>query len=144
MPRFTRGSKNERGVPHEQEGGAGTGSRRDLGRDAEQITSADGGVDEGSSAPRFGGRRPVGAAECSTAGREEASTIGVDAVATELTRRARVPSRRASAPLYFAFDHCFSVRGQGTILTGTVLTGEVKASYDYVLVGNDGLTAMPL
>lgn len=57
---------------------------------------------------------------------EEASTIGVDAVAVELSRRARVPARRASAPLYFAFDHCFSVRGQGTILTGTVLTGEVK------------------
>lgn len=58
----------------------------------------------------------------------EASTIGVDAVAVELSRRARVPARRASAPLYFAFDHCFSVRGQGTILTGTVLTGEVKVS----------------
>lgn len=61
------------------------------------------------------------------AGRET-STIGVDAVAVELSRRARVPVRRASAPLYFAFDHCFSVRGQGTILTGTVLTGEVKVS----------------
>lgn len=58
----------------------------------------------------------------------EASTIGVDAVAVELSRRARVPARRAAAPLYFAFDHCFSVRGQGTILTGTVLTGEVKVS----------------
>lgn len=57
---------------------------------------------------------------------EETSAMGVDAVAGELSRRARVPSRRASAPLYFAFDHCFSVRGQGTILTGTVLTGEVK------------------
>lgn len=59
---------------------------------------------------------------------KEKSTIGVDAVAVELSRRARVPIRRASAPLYFAFDHCFSVRGQGTILTGTVLTGEVKVS----------------
>lgn len=52
--------------------------------------------------------------------------MGIDAVAGEISRRARVPSRRAYAPLYFAFDHCFSVRGQGTILTGTVLTGEVK------------------
>lgn len=58
----------------------------------------------------------------------DTSTMGVDAVAAELTRRARVPGRRASAPLYFAFDHCFSVRGQGTILTGTVLTGELKVS----------------
>lgn len=66
--------------------------------------------------------------EGDTAACGETSTIGVDAVAVELSRRARVPARRASAPLYFAFDHCFSVRGQGTILTGTVLTGEVKVS----------------
>ncbi len=60
---------------------------------------------------------------------DEAPTIGVAAVAEELSRRARVPRRRASgSPLYFAFDHCFSVRGQGTILTGTVLTGELKVS----------------
>lgn len=58
---------------------------------------------------------------------EPSRVLGVEAVALELSRRARVPTRRAaSAPLYFAFDHCFSVRGQGTILTGTVLTGEVK------------------
>lgn len=63
----------------------------------------------------------------------EVSTIGVDAVAVELSRRATVPPRRASDPLYFAFDHCFSVRGQGTILTGTVLTGEVKVSANTLL-----------
>ncbi|CAM9397390.1 unnamed protein product, partial [Hapterophycus canaliculatus] len=61
---------------------------------------------------------------------EEASAVvGVETVALELSRRARVPNRRSeSAPLYFAFDHCFSVRGQGTILTGTVLTGEIKVN----------------
>lgn len=59
---------------------------------------------------------------------DETTSDGVAAVVAELTRRARVPDRRASAPLYFAFDHCFSVRGVGTILTGTVLAGEVKVS----------------
>lgn len=144
MPKSTRGSKKERGIRHGQEGGAGAGSKRDLGRDAKQIVPVDGGVDEDSETPCFGRRRPVDAAELSTTGREETSTMGVDAVAAELTRRARVPVRRASAPLYFAFDHCFSLRGVGTILTGTVLTGEVKASYDYVCVGTDGLPVMPL
>lgn len=56
----------------------------------------------------------------------ETASVGVAEVAAELTQRARLPDRRAKAPLYFAFDHCFSVRGVGTILTGTVLAGEVK------------------
>lgn len=30
-----------------------------------------------------------------------------------------------AVPLLFAVDHCFSIRGQGTILTGTVLQGHV-------------------
>ena len=30
-----------------------------------------------------------------------------------------------TVPLLFAVDHCFSIRGQGTILTGTVLQGQV-------------------
>eukprot|EP00752_Nemacystus_decipiens_P012038 g10673.t1 len=87
------------------------------------------GHDKGTPNARVGGGGTVAeppqgdAAAC-----EEASAIGVDAVALELSRRARVPARRASAPLYFAFDHCFSVRGQGTILTGTILTGEVKVN----------------
>lgn len=31
-------------------------------------------------------------------------------------------------PFRFAIDHCFSLRGQGTILTGTVLSGEIKVN----------------
>lgn len=81
------------------------------------------------SAPREnsgqGDNRPVSAPQST---QYENKTMGVDKLATELTRRARVPSREASASLYFAFDHCFSVRGQGTILTGTMLTGEVRVS----------------
>ena len=35
------------------------------------------------------------------------------------------PLRAVEAPLYLPVDHSFSVRGQGDILTGTVLTGRV-------------------
>lgn len=59
---------------------------------------------------------------------EGEATFGVAAVVAELILQARVPNRRVKAPLYFAFDHCFSVRGVGTILTGTMLAGEVKVS----------------
>ena len=40
----------------------------------------------------------------------------------------RIEPRRydePTVPLLFAVDHCFSIRGQGTILTGTVLQGQV-------------------
>lgn len=72
-----------------------------------------------------GDNRPVSAPQST---QYETKTMGVDEVAAELTRRARVPTREASASLYFAFDHCFSVRGQGTVLTGTMLTGEIRVS----------------
>jgi selenocysteine-specific elongation factor len=43
-----------------------------------------------------------------------------------LQKFAFVPERHASSPFLFAVDHCFSVRGQGTVLTGTVLQGTVN------------------
>jgi len=30
------------------------------------------------------------------------------------------------SPFLFSIDHCFQIKGQGTILTGTVLSGMVK------------------
>ncbi|XP_059614280.1 selenocysteine-specific elongation factor [Phlebotomus argentipes] len=39
-----------------------------------------------------------------------------------------IPSRRTDKPFLFAVDHCFSIRGQGTICTGTVLQGSVRVS----------------
>jgi len=33
-----------------------------------------------------------------------------------------------NSPFVFAVDHCFNVRGQGTVMTGTVLQGEVKVA----------------
>uniref|UniRef100_A0A5S6QCR3 Tr-type G domain-containing protein n=1 Tax=Trichuris muris TaxID=70415 RepID=A0A5S6QCR3_TRIMR len=39
-----------------------------------------------------------------------------------------VPNREAvaDAPFVFYFDHCFNIRGQGTVMTGTVISGTVK------------------
>lgn len=41
-----------------------------------------------------------------------------------------VPSRDSTLPFLFAVDHCFSIRGQGTICTGTVLQGQIKIGDD--------------
>ena len=56
-----------------------------------------------------------------------AAPEGVDALITAILDRVRVPppERVPAPPLLFAVDHCFSVRGQGTVLTGTVLRGAV-------------------
>ncbi|XP_013420042.1 selenocysteine-specific elongation factor-like isoform X1 [Lingula anatina] len=35
------------------------------------------------------------------------------------------PQRVETGPFIFAVDHCFSIRGQGTVMTGTVLSGRV-------------------
>jgi selenocysteine-specific elongation factor len=39
-----------------------------------------------------------------------------------------VPRRDASGPFLFAVDHCFPIRGQGTVLTGTVLAGACRVN----------------
>ena len=37
-----------------------------------------------------------------------------------------IPKRNVNGPLYYAIDHCFSIKGHGTILTGTILGGSVS------------------
>jgi len=40
-----------------------------------------------------------------------------------------LPKRRAdSGPFLFFVDHCFSIKGQGTVMTGTVISGQVKVN----------------
>ena len=36
-----------------------------------------------------------------------------------------LPERIGDGAFVFSVDHCFSIRGQGTILTGTILEGAV-------------------
>lgn len=43
---------------------------------------------------------------------------------------AYTPLRNSTLPFLFAVDHCFSIKGQGTICTGTVLQGRVKIGDD--------------
>jgi len=48
----------------------------------------------------------------------------LDLVAT-LKRMIEVPVRDPDGPLHFAIDHCFPIKGQGTVITGTVLSGSL-------------------
>lgn len=43
----------------------------------------------------------------------------------QLMSMVQVPERSEKGPFYFAIDHCFPIKGQGTVITGTVLNGSV-------------------
>ena len=55
-------------------------------------------------------------------------SASVSALVDAMAAAVRVPQRDASGPFLFAVDHCFAIRGQGTVLTGTALTGCVAVN----------------
>ena len=61
--------------------------------------------------------------------------VGLDALVAALSELGAACGQRARAgaasggsgePFVMAVDHCFAIRGQGTVLTGTVLSGAIK------------------
>jgi small GTP-binding protein len=56
------------------------------------------------------------------------NTEGVTELVELIRNTIEIPNRSASGPLYFAVDHCFSIKGHGTVLTGTVLSGSVSVN----------------
>ena len=70
----------------------------------------------------------VGGEKVAAVGRSElkSESIGLDELVATLRKRARVPKRDIEGPFFFAIDHCFPIRGQGTVVTGTALRGQCK------------------
>ncbi|KJE92526.1 selenocysteine-specific elongation factor, variant [Capsaspora owczarzaki ATCC 30864] len=54
--------------------------------------------------------------------------IGVENLIQVLAKS--VPRQRhdSAAPFVFAVDHCFAIKGQGTVLTGTALSGQIQVN----------------
>jgi translation elongation factor EF-Tu-like GTPase len=79
---------------------------------------------------RTGGNTPTdGLLECFGAGGGDgpgAQAEGVEAIIEELVRLVPAEPRPAKGPFLFSVDHCFALRGQGTVLTGTVLSGMLQ------------------
>ena len=50
-------------------------------------------------------------------------SIGMEDLVTVLKSKVLMPNRDESGHLLFAVDHCFAIKGKGTVLTGTVLSG---------------------
>eukprot|EP00943_MAST-04B_sp_MAST-4B-sp1_P007359 g7359.t1 len=53
-------------------------------------------------------------------------SIGMNTLVDELKAKISIPKRSGEGNLLFAVDHCFSIKGKGTILTGTVLSGGLQ------------------
>ena len=78
-------------------------------------------------AAEVGGVKSAGVAAASD---QKVTTIGLESLVDLLEDRVRLPNRTGEGNLLFAMDHCFNIRGKGTVLTGTVLRGSVKVGRD--------------
>ncbi|XP_026579128.1 selenocysteine-specific elongation factor [Pseudonaja textilis] len=57
---------------------------------------------------------------------ETLTPIGVSELIEVLKSEAYIPTRDPSGSFLMAIDHCFSIKGQGTVMTGTILSGSVN------------------
>ncbi|XP_077181525.1 selenocysteine-specific elongation factor [Paroedura picta] len=57
---------------------------------------------------------------------ETVTPIGVSELIEVLKSEAYLPKRDPSGSFLMAVDHCFSIKGQGTVMTGTILSGCVS------------------
>ncbi|KAF2358377.1 Small GTP-binding protein domain [Trinorchestia longiramus] len=58
----------------------------------------------------------------------ESNPIGIDDLLLAIQDLMYVPARSNSGPMVLAVDHCFGIRGHGTIMTGTVLQGALAVN----------------
>ncbi|XP_054289460.1 selenocysteine-specific elongation factor-like [Macrosteles quadrilineatus] len=56
----------------------------------------------------------------------DGSSIGITALQEALEKQVYLPDRRPDDPVVFSVDHCFSIRGSGTVMTGTLWQGTVR------------------
>ena len=56
----------------------------------------------------------------------QVDTQGVDTLIAAIRSSIQMPRRNYEGPFYFAIDHCFPIKGHGTVLTGTILSGTIQ------------------
>uniref|UniRef100_K3WNJ5 Elongation factor Tu, chloroplastic n=1 Tax=Globisporangium ultimum (strain ATCC 200006 / CBS 805.95 / DAOM BR144) TaxID=431595 RepID=K3WNJ5_GLOUD len=54
--------------------------------------------------------------------------VGISTLVETIRSHLYLPERNPTGPFSLAIDHCFAIQGNGTILTGTVLSGSVKVN----------------
>lgn len=63
--------------------------------------------------------------EKAAANASHAESWGLDELIDALRAASKIPERDDHGPFFFAIDHCFPIKGQGTVVTGTCLRGSV-------------------
>lgn len=51
---------------------------------------------------------------------------GIDSLLDTIQTHIKIPKRNIEGNFYFAIDHCFAIKGHGTIITGTILKGSIQ------------------
>ncbi|KAM6162020.1 selenocysteine-specific elongation factor isoform 1-T1 [Erethizon dorsatum] len=51
---------------------------------------------------------------------------GISELIELLKSQISIPTRDPSGPFLMSVDHCFSIKGQGTVMTGTILSGSIS------------------
>jgi selenocysteine-specific elongation factor len=88
-------------------------------------SSASGGKDtEGGGGG--GGKSGKGGKGSGSAVTPVVETSGLDTLIEVIRSSIRMPRRNYDGPFYFAIDHCFPIKGHGTVLTGTILSGSIQ------------------
>lgn len=83
------------------------------------------------SQSKFGADLPFA---CVAANPQDGSpSIGLTDLVEVLKSKLVIPKRDPTGPFMFSFDHAFPIKGQGTVLTGTVLAGSVKPQQSIVV-----------
>lgn len=67
-------------------------------------------------------------AKCGGNESDSNESIGLSDLIDCMAKQSYIPKRDKEGPLMFSVDHCFTIRGHGIIMTGTVLSGSVNVN----------------
>ena len=65
---------------------------------------------------------------------EDKSVFGLTELINTLSSCCYRPERNSRGNFVFAVDHCFCIRGHGTVMTGTVVSGSVAVNEVHIYV----------
>lgn len=82
-----------------------------------------------ADAPMIGVAAAIGGEKIAANLDSHNETVGMEELVRVLRESVPKPKRTmTTGPFYFSVDHCFPIRGRGTVMTGTVLSGSIRVN----------------